>query len=187
MLSGFEGTPTSGQRPTVRQYNYTAYDHAVKDRPRHRHHIHTYRSVLCRPSALRLAAYFVDTCGAICLTPGGAPSRLLRRATSRSSATRSATRRSARPFPITISGSGATRSVQCSGTAQTVSSSIASKSRLPYRLDRSATHTNGCPRYGWNGWVIRTTRVDTTEETAFRVELQAIVQRAVWLVAGERQ
>src|SRR6266581_3501600 len=94
------------------------------------------------------------------------------RVTSVSSATRSATRRSARPRPSTISGSGATRSVHCRGTAHTSSWATESRSRIQYRFDRSATQANCCPPYGWNGWVMRTRRVDGIEEPAFCVELE---------------
>ena len=103
----------------------------------------------------------------------------LRRATSRASSIRSATRKSARPSPMTSSGSGATRSVHCRGTEQMVVSSTCSKSRMPYALYRSATQTSCCPLRGWNGCVTRTRRVAVTVESAFWVELQAIGDRDV--------
>ena len=100
-------------------------------------------------------------------------SRWPRRATKRASSTRSRTRRAARAVPRTTSGSGATRSVHCTGTAHTVSSSIASNSRRPAALQRSPTHTNGWPRWGWNGCVIWTRRFADPATPAFCLAVQA--------------
>jgi len=55
-------------------------------------------------------------------------------ATSSASSIKSATRKSARPPPMTTSGSGETMSVHCGGTEQTILSWTCSKSRLPNRL-----------------------------------------------------
>ncbi len=109
--------------------------------------------------------------------------RLDKRATSRSSATRSATRKKARRSPMTTSGSGAIRSVHCGGTEQNVLSSTCSRSRLPYRLNRSPAQTNDCPLSGWNGCVTRTRRFDGMEESAFWAELQTYVSWQVSLLA----
>ena len=118
---------------------------------------------------------YLYSCGTVCLTRHAgvsSESPLTSRSTSRASSTRSATRNSARFSPRTISGSGATRSVHCGGTEQTVSSSTRSSRRLPYRLYRSATHTNSRPLSGWNGCVTRTRPVTATESPAFWIELQ---------------
>jgi hypothetical protein len=40
-----------------------------------------------------------------------------------------------------------------------------------------------CPLKGWNGWVMRTRRVDATEKPAFRVELQEAIEGALFVVA----
>lgn len=100
------------------------------------------------------------------------PSRRPRPATSCASSIRSATRKSARRFPMEISGSGTTVSVHCGGTEQTVSASTCNRSRLPYRLYRSATQASCRPLSGWNGCVTRTRRVVPFGASAFRIELQ---------------
>jgi hypothetical protein len=110
-------------------------------------------------------------------------SRWLRQATSRASSIKSPTRRAARVSPRTTSGSGATRSVHCGGTAHTVCSSIASNSLFPDALHRSPAHTSGRPRWGWKGCVISTRRVAGTEAPAFCVAAQAALPGSVSLVA----
>ena len=74
-----------------------------------------------------------------------------RRITRRASSTKSATRNSARPCPMRISGSGAAMSVHCGGTEQMVPSSTRSKSRLPDRFQRSPTQISCWPANGWKG------------------------------------
>lgn len=103
------------------------------------------------------------------------------------SSSRSATRKRARPCPITTSGSGVTASVHCGGTEQTMVSSTCSNSRLPERLYRSPTQRSCRPPNGWNGCVIRTSWVGAAGRFAFRDELQAAGARPVCLaVAGRR-
>jgi hypothetical protein len=114
-------------------------------------------------------------------------SRLPSCSTSRTSSRRSATRKSARCPPITISGSGAMRSVHCGGTEQTVASSTCNTSRLPDRLYRSPTHASSWPLRGWNGCVMRTRRGATLAPPAFWSELQTPLPRPVSLVADRGQ
>ena len=95
------------------------------------------------------------------------------------SSRRSATRSSARPLLMTISGSGAATSVHGCGTEQMRSPSTRRRSRIPYRLYRSPTQTSCRPLSGWNGWVTRTRRVPRSEGRAFRGELQATRARSV--------
>src|SRR5207237_1116444 len=57
--------------------------------------------------------------------------RLLSSSTSFASSSKSATRKSARCPPMTISGSGGTRSVHCGGIERTVTSSTRSRRRFP--------------------------------------------------------
>ena len=97
-----------------------------------------------------------------------------RRFTRLASAIRSTARKSARPRPITISGSGPTRSVHCGGTDHTVAPSSCSKRRSPYRLYRLPTHGSRRSNNGWNGCVTRTNCSAGFEESAFSVELQAL-------------
>ena len=129
------------------------------------------------------------TCGIIILTfltrPRGAP-LLERRFTRQASSIRSTARRSARPRPMTTSGSGPIRSVHCGGTDHTVATSSCSKRRLPYRLCRLPTHGSSRPNNGWNGCVTRTNCGDGLEESAFSVEIQAVGARAICLAADAR-
>jgi len=53
-------------------------------------------------------------------------------------------------------------------------------------LYRSPTQTSCRPLNGWKGWVIRTSRVDTIEAVAFRVELQASGARAFRVAASHQ-
>src|SRR5262249_47750312 len=85
-----------------------------------------------------------------------------------SSSIKSTRRNSARPCPITTSGSRDARSVHCSGSEQIVASSACSNRRLPYRLNRSPTQGSDCPPQGWKGWVTRTSSVNCVETPAFR-------------------
>jgi hypothetical protein len=110
-----------------------------------------------------------------------------RRVTRLESSIKSTIRKSARPCPITTSGSGATASVHCDGTEQTVLSSTRSNRRLPDRLYRSPTQTSCRPPNGWNGCVIRTSCVETAEKPAFRGELQAAGARPVHLADPGRR
>jgi len=130
------------------------------------------------------------TCDRIRLTPHRTLScelRLQRLATSRASSIKSETRKRERSSPMTISGSGATRSVHCGGTEQTVSASTCSKSRLPYRLYRSPTQVSCRPLSGWNGCVTRTRRFEVTGASAFRIELQTSRARPVRRVVARRR
>src|SRR5436190_6053959 len=119
------------------------------------------------------------------------PYARVRRFCSRRRHTRSARSRSsavlnsARPSPMTISGSGATTSVHCRNTEQTWSSSTRSRSRAPYRLCRSPTQTNCRPVSGWNGCVTRTRRAPESEKPAVRGELQAPRSRDVRMARGQ--
>src|SRR6266851_7780555 len=96
-----------------------------------------------------------------------------RRFTRLANSIRSTARKSARPRPMTTSGSGPTRSVHCGGTDHTVAPSSCSKRRSPYRLYRLPTQGSCRPNNGWNGCVTRTNCSDGLEESAFSVEVQA--------------
>lgn len=96
-----------------------------------------------------------------------------RRFTRLASSIRSTARRSARPCPMTISGSGLKRSVHCGGTDHTVAPSSCSKRRSPYRLYRLPTQASCRPNNGWNGCMTRTNCRAASEESAFSVEVQA--------------
>ncbi len=129
---------------------------------------------------------YIYTCGTICFTRHSyllGKSHPLSRSTRRASSSKSSTRNSARCSPITISGSGATTSVHCSGTEQTDSSSVCSSKDIPYRLCRSPTQTSCRPLNGWNGCVMHTRRVDAIGAFAFWIELQAVVQGTFRVVA----
>lgn len=106
-----------------------------------------------------------------------------RSATSCASSIRSATRATARRFPMAIAGSGATTSVHCGGMEQTVLASTCNRSRLPYRLYRSPTQANCRPLSGWNGCVTRTRCAVPAGASALRIELQAIVDREISVLA----
>src|SRR5271165_6864641 len=105
--------------------------------------------------------------------------------TRRASPMRSTTRRSARPRPMTTSGSGAATSVHCGGTEQIVLSSMRSRNRLPDRLWRSPTQTSCRSANGWKGWVTRTSCAEATVWSAFAGELQEARARAVPVALGE--
>ena len=107
--------------------------------------------------------------------------------TRRASPMRSTTRRSARPRPMTTSGSGAATSVHCGGTEQIVLSSMRSRSRLPDRLWRSPTQTSCRSANGWKGWVTRTSCAEATVWSAFAGELQAAGEGQVRLAADRRR
>ncbi len=96
-----------------------------------------------------------------------------RRFTRLASSNRSTARSSARPPPITTSGSGPTRSVHCGGTDHTAAPSACSKRRSPYRLQRLPTQGSSRPNSGWKGCVTRTNCRATPEESAFSIEIQA--------------
>ena len=111
-----------------------------------------------------------------------------RRDTRLASSSRSATRKRARPCPITTSGSGVAASVHCGGTEQTMVSSTRSNSRLPERLYRSPTQRSCRPPNGWNGCVISTSWVEAAGRFAFRGELQVTGAGPLHLaVAGRRR
>jgi len=137
----------------------------------------------------RMRRLFIYIYGAICFTDHrtSPESRPRSRAMSPASSTKSPTRKSARLLPMMTSGSSATRSVHWRGTEQTVSSSTLSNSRAPDRLYRSPTHRSCCPCRGWNGCVTRTRRVAVTQASAFRVELQAALQRPLPALAAARR
>ena len=107
-----------------------------------------------------------------------------RRFTRPASSIRSTARKSARPRPMTTSGSGPTRSVHCGGTDHTVAPSSCSKRRSPYRLYRLPIQVSRRPNNGWNGCVTRTNCSDGLEESAFSVEIQASGSRQVHLALG---
>ena len=107
-----------------------------------------------------------------------------RRFTRPASSIRSTARKSARPRPMTTSGSGPTRSVHCGGTDHTVAPSSCSKRRSPYRLYRLPIQVSRRPNNGWNGCVTRTNCSDGLEKSAFSVEIQASGARKVYLAIG---
>jgi hypothetical protein len=107
-----------------------------------------------------------------------------RRFTRPASSIRSTARKSARPRPMTTSGSGPTRSVHCGGTDHTVAPSSCSKRRSPYRLYRLPIQVSRRPNNGWNGCVTRTNCRAASEESAFSVEVQAFGPRQVHLALG---
>lgn len=110
-----------------------------------------------------------------------------RRDTRSASSSRSATRKRARPCPITISGSGVTASVHCGGTEQTAPLSACSNSRLPERLYRSPMQRSCRPPNGWNECVIRTSLAEAAERFAFEGELQAAGGGEVQMAGDQRR
>ena len=109
-----------------------------------------------------------------------------KRFTRLASSIRSTARKSARPRPMTTSGSGPTRSVHCGGTDHTVAPSSCSKRRSPYRLYRLPTQGSCRPNSGWKGCVTCTNCGDRLEESAFSVEIQATAARPVHLAVAVR-
>ena len=110
-----------------------------------------------------------------------------RRFTRPASSIRSTARKSARPRPMTTSGSGPTRSVHCGGTDHTVAPSSCSKRRSPYRLYRLPIQVSRRPNNGWNGCVTRTNCSDGLEKFAFSVEIQTAGARKIFVAIGCRR
>ena len=119
--------------------------------------------VICFTYAAKLSLHNVG--GSLCLSEQRSVTRLAR-------SIKSANRKSARPLPMTTSGSGETRSVHCGGMEQIVPSQARSRSLLPDRLYRSPMQGSRWSANGWKGWVMRTSRAEAVGRSAFRAELQ---------------
>ncbi len=132
--------------------------------------------VICFTSAAKLSLHSVR--GSLRLSEQRRVTRLAR-------SIKSASRKSARPLPMTTSGSGEARSVHCGGMEQIVPSPARSRSLLPDRLYRSPMQGSRWPANGWNGWVMRTSCAEAVGRSAFRAELQAAGEGPVHLAGDE--
>ncbi len=132
--------------------------------------------VICFTSAAKLSLHSVR--GSLRLSEQRRVTRLAR-------SIKSASRKSARPLPMTTSGSGEARSVHCGGMVQIVPSPARSRSLLPDRLYRSPMQGSRWPANGWNGWVMRTSCAEAVGRSAFRAELQAAGEGPLCLAADQ--